>query len=401
MNNKLESFPEHLPKETYCPSPIAPESSGHIDSLEPDTLAIANDIENKIAEHLEIHGTELDVDLDVYEALENYVETILEKFDEATVNSVLDNVSGEETLLALVHILGAIKQRTKRRTRSNLEYDDINLDSFRVFLKDIGKVELLDHRQEIELAKRIERGDIEAKQHMVDANLRLVISIAKNYRNRGMPFLDIIQEGSLGLIRATEKFDWRRGYKFSTYATWWIRQAITRAIADKSRTIRIPVHIAEKMNSVMQVERILTQELGREPSIAEIAAQLSGKLTEQDVLRFKKIQAPASLDQPTGSDDDITLGELLEDKQAVDPFEQTAKILRSEILIKMLNQLPERERDVIIMRYGLLGNSPLTLEEAGSMFNVTRERIRQIENQVLKKLLNLPEAKSLQEIEEN
>jgi len=151
----------------------------------------------------------------------------------------------------------------------------------------------------------------------------------------------------------------------------------------------------------MQVERILTQELGREPSIAEIAAQLSGKLTEQDVLRFKKIQAPASLDQPTGSDDDITLGELLEDKQAVDPFEQTAKILRSEILIKMLNQLPERERDVIIMRYGLLGNSPLTLEEAGSMFNVTRERIRQIENQVLKKLLNLPEAKSLQEIEEN
>jgi RNA polymerase primary sigma factor len=271
-----------------------------------------------------------------------------------------------------------------------------SLDSLRLYLRSIGRVPLLTGELEIALAKRIERGDMEAKQHMVEANLRLVVSIAKGYLGRGLTFLDLIQEGSLGLIRAVEKFDHRRGYKFSTYATWWIRQAVTRAIADKGRTIRIPVHMVEKLNKVVQVERQLVQSLGREPTAEEIAADLDCTPREvRDILRMS--QQPISLERPVGDEDESELGDFVEDENAVSPFELAAETLRRENVRRALAALPQREREVIEMRFGLTGGRPRTLEEVGRAFNVTRERIRQIENHTLKKLESLPEAQKLRD----
>jgi RNA polymerase primary sigma factor len=271
-----------------------------------------------------------------------------------------------------------------------------SLDSLRLYLRSIGRVSLLTAREEIALAKRIERGDGLAKQQMVEANLRLVVSIAKGYLGRGLSLLDLIQEGSLGLIRAVEKFDYRRGYKFSTYATWWIRQAVTRAIADKGRTIRIPVHMVEKLNRVIHVERQLVQEMGREPTPEEIAARLECTPREvRDVLRVA--QQPVSLEKPVGEDDDSSLGDFVEDENAESPFEAASKNLRDENVMRALSVLPAREREVIEMRYGLCGGRPRTLEEVGQAFNVTRERIRQIENHTLKKLESLPEAQRLRD----
>ena len=271
-----------------------------------------------------------------------------------------------------------------------------SLDSLRLYLRSIGRVELLTADQEVSLAKRIERGDMAAKQHMIEANLRLVVSIAKGYLGRGLTFLDLIQEGSLGLIRAVEKFDYRRGYKFSTYATWWIRQAVTRAIADKARTIRIPVHMVEKLNKVVHVERQLVQELGREPSPEEIAKELDCTAREvKDILRMS--QLPVSLEKPIGEEDDSELGDFVEDETAESPFELALENLRKENVRKALDALPEREREVIEMRFGLKGNEARTLEEVGRAFGVTRERIRQIENNTLKKLEHLPEAQRLRD----
>jgi RNA polymerase primary sigma factor len=272
-----------------------------------------------------------------------------------------------------------------------------SLDSLRLYLREIGKVPLLTASQEVALAKRIERGDMAAKQHMIEANLRLVVSIAKGYLGRGLSFLDLIQEGSLGLIRAVEKFDHRKGYKFSTYATWWIRQAVTRAIADKARTIRIPVHMVEKLNNVVHVERQLVQKLGREPTAEEIAEELRCTPREvRDVLRIS--QLPISLEKPIGEDEDSALGDFVEDETAESPFESATVILQRENVWRALNVLPERERQVIELRYGLTGQQPLTLEEVGRYFGVTRERIRQIENNTLKKLQRLPEAQGLREL---
>jgi RNA polymerase primary sigma factor len=271
-----------------------------------------------------------------------------------------------------------------------------SLDSLRLYLRSIGKVPLLTADEEVSLAKRIERGDMAAKQHMVEANLRLVVSIAKGYLGRGLTFLDLIQEGSLGLIRAVEKFDYRRGYKFSTYATWWIRQAVTRAIADKGRTIRIPVHMVEKLNKVVHVERQLVQSLGREPSPEEIAAELECTPREvRDILRMS--QQPVSLEKPIGEEEESELGDFVEDQTAVSPFELASESLRKENVRKALQALPQREREVIEMRFGLSGGRPRTLEEVGRAFNVTRERIRQIENHTLKKLESLPEAQRLRD----
>jgi len=272
-----------------------------------------------------------------------------------------------------------------------------SLDSLRLYLRSIGRVELLTAEQEIELAKRIEKGDIAAKRHMVEANLRLVVSIAKGYLGRGLSFLDLIQEGSLGLIRAVEKFDYRRGYKFSTYATWWIRQAVTRAIADKARTIRIPVHMVEKLNRVAHVERQLVQRLGREPEPAEIAAELKVSIREvRDILRVA--QMPVSLEKPVGDEDESELGDFVADESTEEPFETATENLQREDIQRALDALPERERQVIELRYGLRGHEPLTLEEVGRAFGVTRERIRQIENNTLKKLKQLPEAQRLREL---
>jgi len=271
-----------------------------------------------------------------------------------------------------------------------------SLDSLRLYLRSIGQVELLTASQEVELAKRIERGDMVAKRQMVEANLRLVVSIAKGYLGRGLSFLDLIQEGSLGLIRAVEKFDYRRGYKFSTYATWWIRQAVTRAIADKARTIRIPVHMVEKLNRVAHVERQLVQRLGREPEPFEIAEELRWPLGEvREILRVA--QLPVSLEKPVGDEDDSELGDFVADDTVAEPFEEASDHLQKEGVRKALTVLPERERNVIELRYGLTGLDPMTLEEVGNTFGVTRERIRQIENNTLKKLQHLPEAQMLRD----
>ncbi len=271
-----------------------------------------------------------------------------------------------------------------------------SLDSLRLYLRSIGRVQLLTAEQEVSLARRIERGDVTAKQQMIEANLRLVVSIAKSYLGRGLTFLDLIQEGSMGLIRAVEKFDYRRGYKFSTYATWWIRQAVTRAIADKGRTIRIPVHMVEKLNKVVHVERQLIQQLGREPTPEEIARELETTPREvREILRMA--QQPVSLEKPIGDEDESELGDFVEDETAASPFELASENLRRANVRKALAALPQREREVIEMRFGLRGDQPRTLEEVGRAFNVTRERIRQIENHTLKKLEALPEAQRLRD----
>jgi RNA polymerase primary sigma factor len=273
---------------------------------------------------------------------------------------------------------------------------DTNLDSLRLYLRSIGQVGLLNASQEVELAKRIERGDMEAKRQMVEANLRLVVSITKSYLGRGLSFLDLIQEGSLGLIRAVEKFDYRRGYKFSTYATWWIRQAVTRAVAEKSRSIRIPVHMVEKLNSVHFVERQLVQDLGREPEPGEIAAELGWTVQEvRDVWRVS--QTPVSLEKPVGEGEETELVDLVKDENAMEPFDEASMHMRSEDVRRVLDSLPERERQLLVMRYGLGGLNPRTLEECGEAFGVTRERVRQIETSTLRKIKNLPEAQGLRE----
>ena len=271
-----------------------------------------------------------------------------------------------------------------------------SLDSLRLYLREIGKVPLLTADQEVYLAKRIERGDMFAKTHMIEANLRLVVSIAKSYLGRGLSFLDLIQEGSLGLIRAVEKFDYRKGYKFSTYATWWIRQAVTRAIADKARTIRIPVHMVEKLNKVVHIERQLVQRLGREPQPEEIAIEL--EMTPEEVREILRMaQLPVSLEKPIGEEEESELGDFVQDEQAESPFDTASVQLRREDIQKALDSLPERERKVIELRFGLTGAQPCTLEEVGRAFGVTRERIRQIENNTLKRLETLPEAQGLRD----
>jgi RNA polymerase primary sigma factor len=271
-----------------------------------------------------------------------------------------------------------------------------SLDSLRLYLRSIGRVPLLSAEEEVSLAKRIERGDIAAKQHMVEANLRLVVSIAKGYVGRGLTLLDLIQEGSLGLIRAVEKFDYRRGYKFSTYATWWIRQAVTRSLADKGRTIRIPVHMVERLNKLVHAERRLIQQLGREPSPVELAEELECTVREvRDVMRIT--QQPISLEKPVGEEDDSALADFVEDVSAASPFEIASEALRRENVMRVLAALPRREREVIEMRYGIVGGRSRTLEEVGRAFNITRERVRQIENRTLKKLQTLPEAQHLRE----
>jgi RNA polymerase primary sigma factor len=273
---------------------------------------------------------------------------------------------------------------------------EVTTDSLQLFLKDIGKVDLLTAAQEVELAKRIERGEHRAKQEMVEANLRLVVSIAKKYRNQGLPFLDLIQEGTIGLVRAAEKFDHRKGFKFSTYATWWIRQAVARALADKARTIRMPVHIVEKLNKIVRSERKLRAELGREPSSLEIGIDV--ELTADEVEQIRRSsQAPVSLEKPVGDEEESEFGHFLTDENMPLPEEEAEVRMRKETLGRILRTLPSRQRQVLELRFGLHGKNPCTLEEVGRTLNVTRERIRQIENQGLSKLRSLADAAALRD----
>jgi RNA polymerase primary sigma factor len=318
----------------------------------------------------------------------------VEDFTTYLIDHGVELVEGEEHK-RLPHEQPLVEEEVKSAPKLDLTVEP-SLDSLRLYLREIGKVPLLTADQEVYLAKRIERGDMIAKTQMIEANLRLVVSIAKGYLGRGLSFLDLIQEGSLGLIRAVEKFDYRKGYKFSTYATWWIRQAVTRAIADKARTIRIPVHMVEKLNKVVHIERQLVQRLGREPRPDEIAEEL--EMTTEEVREILRMaQHPVSLEKPIGEEEDSELGDFVEDENTETPDEAASLTLRRSDIVNALNALPERERQVIELRFGLTGGQPCTLEEVGKAFGVTRERIRQIENNTLKKLESLPEAQALRD----
>jgi RNA polymerase primary sigma factor len=333
------------------------------ENLDSDKLdQIYDFLENNKVDVLQIGGEELDLDEDLFveEDIEDEEEIDMESID----LSVPEGISVE--------------------------------DPVRMYLKEIGKVPLLSSEDEIELAKKIELGDDDAKQRLTEANLRLVVSIAKRYVGRGMQFLDLIQEGNLGLIKAVEKFDYRKGYKFSTYATWWIRQAITRAIADQARTIRIPVHMVETINRLVRVSRQLLQELGREPVPEEIAAR-----ADMQVDRVREImkvsQEPVSLETPIGEEEDSHLGDFIQDEQVAVPADAATFTMLHEQLMEVLDTLTEREQKVLKLRFGLDDGRPRTLEEVGKEFNVTRERIRQIEAKALRKLRHPSRSKKLKD----
>jgi len=324
------------------------------------------------------------------EQIEHMYTTLLDQGIE-----VADEAPGE--LEDDAELEGRSQKREWRRGANeqlDLSVDVPTTDPVRMYLKEIGRVKLLTAQQEVSLAKRIERGDIRAKHELTEANLRLVVSIAKRYHTDGMGFLDLIQEGNLGLIRAVEKFDYRKGHKFSTYATWWIRQAITRAIADKARTIRIPVHMVEKINKLIRVQRQLLQNMGREPTPEEIAAQMEMTDTEiREILRIS--QTTVSLETPIGEEEDSELGDFIEDEDAVRSFDAVALQLDRDGVNEALAVLPYRERKVIELRFGLKGEHPRTLEEVAKRFGVTRERIRQIEAKALAKLQAIDKTRNL------
>ncbi len=288
------------------------------------------------------------------------------------------------------------EEKKKRRKEREVDLLEISNDSVRMYLSEIGRVPLIDAKKEVELARRIRKGDAAAKQQLAEANLRLVVSIAKKYIGRGLSFLDLIQEGNIGLFRAVEKFDPERGFKFSTYATWWIRQAITRAIADQARTIRIPVHMVETINKLTHTQRRLVQELGREPTLEELAVEM-----EMDIKKVQHIQKISqdivSLEAPVGSEEDSKLGDFIEDEEAINPFEATNRQLKKENVHAMLDFLTPRERKIIEMRFGLQDGIGHTLEEVGQEFGVTRERIRQIEAKVLQKMRDHPRSLTIRE----
>ena len=328
---------------------------------------------------------------------------ILDELDARKIDILKITDEDEDEDIVPIEELAEIEENAMEADELDLEklemevLDGINLeDPVRMYLKEIGKVPLLSSDEEIELAKRMEDGDELARARLAEANLRLVVSIAKKYLGRGLLFLDLIQEGNLGLIKAVEKFDYRKGYKFSTYATWWIRQAITRAIADQARTIRIPVHMVETINRVTRVSRQMMQELGREPSVEEIAEEMN--LSEEKVREILKVaQEPVSLESPVGEEEDSHLGDFIQDENITTPADAAALLLLKEQLDEAMSALTDREKEVLRMRFGLNEAQPLTLEQVGKHFNVTRERIRQIEAKALRKLKHPSRSKKLRD----
>lgn len=326
---------------------------------------------------------------------------ILDELDARKIDIL--KITDEDEDIVPIEELAEIEENAMEADELDLEklemevLDGINLeDPVRMYLKEIGKVPLLSSDEEIELAKRMEDGDELARARLAEANLRLVVSIAKKYLGRGLLFLDLIQEGNLGLIKAVEKFDYRKGYKFSTYATWWIRQAITRAIAEQARTIRIPVHMVETINRVTRVSRQMMQELGREPSVEEIAEEMN--LSEEKVREILKVaQEPVSLESPVGEEEDSHLGDFIQDENITTPADAAALLLLKEQLDEAMSALTDREKEVLRMRFGLNEAQPLTLEQVGKHFNVTRERIRQIEAKALRKLKHPSRSKKLRD----
>lgn len=355
----------------------------------------------------EIEQAEIDEAIQKFDMSDEDIEDLINYFVKKKIKVISDNDEegiaeidfgeGDEDMMGAELSDEDVPDEKELQDISNLIVGDVKVnDSVKIYLKEIGKVRLLTAQEEIDIAKRIVAGDEEAKQELITANLRLVISIAKRYAGRGMPFLDLIQEGNMGLIKAVEKFDYTKGFKFSTYATWWIRQAITRAIADQARTIRIPVHMVETINKITRAQRQLVQELGRDPTAEEISERLEGALSPDRIREIQCInQEPVSLETPIGEEDDSHLGDFIEDKEVISPSEYTTKSLLKDELYDVLQDLTDREARVLELRYGLLDNHPRTLEEVGKEFGVTRERIRQIEAKAIKKLRHPTRSKRL------
>ena len=375
------------------------------DDIDDDELFIEDDGDDldpseKDEETLRERLGDTDIDLNIIYPLICYGKDKDGELKQQEVLDYLDKIQWDEDrlddVIILLERIGieviddeeiVMEMRERDRSKKAEAYNDAMLvdDPVRMYLKEIGKVELLTADEEKILAARMEAGDWEAKQHMIEANLRLVVSIAKRYTGRGMHFLDLIQEGNLGLIKAVDKFDYTKGFKFSTYATWWIRQAITRAIADQARTIRIPVHMVETINKLIRIQRQLVQELGREPEVEEIAAEMD--ITPEKVREIMKIsQEPVSLEKPIGEEEDSHLGDFIPDEDAPSPADQAASTLLKEELTKVLSSLTPREEKVLRLRFGLDDGRSRTLEEVGLEFDVTRERIRQIEAKALRKM---------------
>jgi len=354
--------------------PTSPPREPRVSQIDIESILVVEEIRQLLEQSGEtgtIRASDLADVAEAYELTELEQDALLRELDQRSIEIVEDSPSHSEVVAA---ITAPVETTT---------------DALQLFLREAGRHQLLTAAQEVELAKRIERGDMEAKERMIQSNLRLVVSIAKNYRNQGLPFLDLIQEGTLGLIRAVEKFDWRRGFKFSTYATWWIRQAVARALADKARTIRMPVHIVERMQKINRADRLLWTQLGREPSLDEIADEAS--LTVQQVLEVRAAaRASTSLDAPVGDGDDAVLGDFVAGDELL-PDEAVELHLRSEALRRAIAALPQREREVVTMRYGLAGIEAQTLEEIGRRLGLTRERVRQIELEALRRLASLRE----------
>ena len=332
--------------------------------------------------------------LEIFVRPEKHLELLDDLYDQLfskgvdVFESLADDSSGSEDD-------AQTKMEKELEVLSTLSDSSIN-DPVRMYLKEIGRIPLLTREQEIDLAQRTDEGEERAKSKLVNSNLRLVVSIAKKYIGRGMTFLDLIQEGNKGLIRAVEKYDWMKGYKFSTYATWWIRQAITRAIADQARTIRIPVHMVETINKLIRISRKIMQDLGREPTPEEIAEKM--EITPDKVREIMKIsQKTTSLETPIGDDDDSYLGDFIPDESQLSPYDATSKRLLKENINEVLQALSDREARVLKMRFGLESERPMTLEEVGKKFGVTRERIRQIEAKALRKLKHPSRRKKLQD----